>query len=130
MITEVKCEDIQDIIIKYFPDFKLSQSPFQKAIVYKLDDIIGFIVYSVMYERAEIDYIAVDERYRGKGVSQKLFDYLLLDLKCESISLEVNSNNRRAISFYVKNGFKEVSVRKNYFKDSDGILMIKKLEVK
>lgn len=130
MITEVKCEDIEDIILKYFPKFKLSLNPFQKAIIYKLDDIIGFIVYSIMYERAEIDFFAVDERYRGRGISQKLFDYLVESLKCDSISLEVNSNNKRAIGFYVKNGFKKVSIRKNYYKDSDGILMIKALEVK
>ena len=31
------------------------------------------------------------------------------------------------INFYLKNGFKEVTRRKNYYKDEDGILMIKKL---
>ena len=46
---------------------------------------------------------------------------------CESISLEVRSTNKRAISFYKKNGFKIVSIRKKYYDDSDGLLMVKEV---
>lgn len=131
MIVKTSIKDIYDIIVDFFPDFKVSSNPFQDVIVYKIDDeIVGFIIYSVIYERTEIDYIAVREDYRGKGVSKELLDYFLSSLdRCENVSLEVNCNNVRAINFYLKNGFKRVSVRKNYYDGSDGILMVKDLEV-
>ena len=44
-----------------------------------------------------------------------------------NITLEVRESNERARRFYLKNGFKEVTKRKNYYNDEDGILMIKNL---
>ena len=44
-----------------------------------------------------------------------------------NITLEVRESNLSAINFYKKNGFNEITKRKNYYKDENGILMLKNL---
>ena len=123
---------ILPFIKKYFPSFKFNDDPYEKLFCYKKNnEIIGFISYSVIYERAELNYIVTDEKYRRCGVAQKLLDYTLDDLKnnmVENFSLEVNVNNKEAISFYLKNGFKIKATRNNYYENNDAYLMV--LEVK
>ena len=129
IIKEVNSLEILDFTLKFFPGYKVSKNPFEKLYAYYIDDIIvGFIVYSIIYERAEIDYIAVDEKYRGSDIAQTLFDYFIdAASECESISLEVRCDNIRAIKFYLKNGFEIVSTKKKYYGDTDGFLMIKNM---
>ena len=89
------------------------------------DDIIAFLTYSFMYDRAEIDYIYVDLKYRKNGIAQALFNEMINNIGNVSISLEVNVNNEAAIEFYKKNGFKIVSKREKYYQDVDGYLMVR-----
>lgn len=89
------------------------------------DDIIAFLAYSFMYDRAEIDYIYVDLKYRKNGIAQALFNEMINNIGNVSISLEVNVNNEAAIEFYKKNGFKIVSKREKYYQGVDGYLMVR-----
>ena len=89
------------------------------------DDIIAFLTYSFMYDRAEIDYIYVDLKYRNNGIAQALFNEMINNIGNVSISLEVNINNKAAIDFYKKNGFKIVSKREKYYQGVDGYLMVR-----
>lgn len=129
MIKEVKLSEIIEYALKYFPNFKVFENPFEKVYAYfKNGKVIGFVACSIIYERAEIEYFAVDEKYRGKGIAQKLLDYLIFQIyDAFNISLEVRCNNERAINFYLKNGFEKASIRKNYYDKEDAYLMIKKL---
>ena len=43
--------------------------------------------------------------------------------KDETITLEVSSTNIGALTLYKKCNFKEVGIRKKYYKDSDAIIM-------
>ena len=45
----------------------------------------------------------------------------------DTISLEVKSDYIDAINFYLKNDFKKVSIRKKYYGNMDGYLMVKKV---
>ena len=133
MIEKVNDLDlVLPFIRKYFLNFRYDSNPYERMFCYKKNNkIIGFISYSIIYERAELNYIVVDEKYRRKGIAQKLLDFALDDLKnnmVENFSLEVNVNNKVAIKFYLKNGFEIKTVRSNYYKDSDAYLMV--LEVK
>lgn len=105
--------------------------PYAKWLVYKDDNtIFGVINYSIIYERAELNYILVLPNYRRKNIASKLLENMLLDLKknnVEMITLEVNINNINAISLYKKYGFKTVNVRKNYYKNEDAYLMLKEV---
>ena len=133
MIEKVNDLDlVLPFIRKYFLNFRYDSNPYERMFCYKKNNkIIGFISYSIIYERAELNYIVVDEEYRRKGIAQKLLDFVLADLKnnmVENFSLEVNVNNKEAISFYLKNGFEIETIRSNYYEDGDAYLMV--LEVK
>ena len=133
MIEKVNDLDlVLPFIRKYFLNFRYDSNPYERMFCYKKNNkIIGFISYSIIYERAELNYIVVDEEYRRKGIAQKLLDFVLADLKnnmVENFSLEVNVNNKDAIKFYLKNGFEIKTVRSNYYEDGDAYLMV--LEVK
>ena len=83
-----------------------------------------------MYDRIEIEYIYTNLDYRNQNIASKLLNYLIelgVDNNCSNITLEVRCSNVNAINFYEKNGFKKVSIRKNYYNGEDGILMIRKL---
>ena len=106
---------------------------FKKIKVYVLDnEIIGFIDYSIIYERAEVNYIYVDKNYRNKGIASLLLREMFDSVKDKNIlnaSLEVNKNNNAAINLYQKNGFKIEATRKNYYKNGDdAYLMIRVIE--
>lgn len=112
--------------------FLKSDNPYSRVVVYQKDSkILGAIIYSIIYERAELDQIAVVKSIIRTGIGGKLMEYFLRDVKqngCEEISLEVFEKNKPAIKLYKKYGFEEVAVRKNYYPNGDGILMTKKVK--
>lgn len=123
MIKEIDFD--LEFVHMFFPNASNDNNPYEKNYGYFLDDkLVGFLSVSVIYDRAEINYIAVLEEYRKHGIAQELFDFFLSHSTVNSVSLEVRSDNNMAINFYLKNGFKKVSIRKNYYKDVDGILML------
>ena len=127
MIKEVNPKEINDFILKFFPSYMISSDPFEKVYVYIDGDIIGFISCSIIYERCEINYVAVEKKYRRKGIAQKLLEFVINNNRPESVSLEVKADNYEAINFYLENGFEKVSIRENYYGSVDGYLMVKKV---
>lgn len=113
-------------------NFKLDT--FSKCLVFIYDTkIIGFISYSIIYDRAEIIDIIIDDKYRNNGYGKHLITNVIEDCinnKCTNITLEVNENNINAINFYKKMDFNIVATRKNYYGNDSAYLMEKKLEVK
>ena len=124
-------------LAKYYEEFNINNvdifetSPFINIYVYEKDNnVVGFINYSIMYDRAELNYIYVEKEYRKYGIATELMNFFIDDIiknKCKNITLEVAENNIPGIELYKKFGFSEVAKRKNYYKDSDGILMMKEL---
>ena len=98
-------------------------------IVAKLkDEIIGFAGIKLMIDEADIMNIVVKKDYRNQGVGTFLLKELIelckkLNLNC--ITLEVMQENYPAIHLYKNFGFKQCGIRKNYYKDKDGIIMKK-----
>ncbi len=115
------------------PNYIIDEAELKKiSKVYLKDDkIIGYISYQIMYERAELNYIFVKEEERKKGIASKMLEYMLNNLKeecIETIDLEVNSLNKKAINLYQKYGFKTVNIRKKYYNGIDGFLMLKEVK--
>lgn len=106
-----------------------SSNPFSKRVEYIIDNkSIGYLEYSLIYDRMEVDNINVLEEYRGQGIGTKLMAYLVsmaIDLRVVNITLEVRISNEIARNLYKKFGFREVALRKYYYGDEDGILMEK-----
>ena len=108
-------------ISEFFPNYTVENSPYENIYCYKIGDkIVGFISYSVIYERAELNYIAIHKQYRRKGIG-------LINNMVENFSLEVNVNNKVAINFYLKNKFEIKATRHNYYADGDAYLMVRKV---
>ncbi len=109
----------------------ISNNPFLREIIYFEDDKeLGFLKYSLMYDKMEIDNIEVLDNYRHQGIGTKLMSYLIsiaIEEKVVSITLEVRLSNETARNFYKKFGFREVALRKFYYGDEDAILMEKQV---
>ena len=96
--------------------------------------IIGYIIAMPSIGSADILIVTVHKDFKRKGYGSTLILRLLNELSkknIRSIFLEVRKSNFPAISLYLSLGFKEISVRKNYYtKNSnqnsikeDGIMM-------
>ena len=133
MIRKYRDEDINlinELGKKLHDNYYFNKTKFVDAFVVEEDKFIGFITYSVIYDRAEIIDIIITEEERKKGYASMLVNAVIneaLSKDLENITLEVNCNNEAAINLYKKLGFEVASIRKNYYKDNDGYLMIKDL---
>ena len=96
---------------------------FGKYLFYVEDKkIIGYIYYSDIYDRAEINQIEVDVSHRNCGKASILLKKAI-ELVDKSITLEVKIDNFPAIHLYEKYGFEKKAIRKGYYNGIDGILM-------
>ena len=101
-------------------------NPFKRYIgYYSSGCIVGYICYSVMYDRAEICDVFVVSDMRNRKIGSFMLEYLIdLVSSCVyNITLEVSVLNAGAIALYKKYGFKEVAIRRGYYNGVDGILM-------
>ena len=110
---------------------EFSTNPYLKIITYvEKDKIIGFLLYSLIYDRIEIEQFEVITKERGKGIGDKLLKYLIEKYKnsdIKNITLEVKEDNIVAINLYKKYGFQKVSTREKYYDGINGLLMEKTL---
>ena len=110
---------------------EFSTNPYLKILTYvEKDKIIGFLLYSLIYDRIEIEQFEVTTKERRKGIGNKLLNYLIekyQDNSIKNITLEVKEDNIAAINLYKKYGFKKVSTREKYYDGINGILMEKTL---
>lgn len=121
MIKENNDINLINSFLKKF-DTKTDENPYRKYITY---DDKALLVYSEIYDRLEIDYIYVLEEYRNEGIASKLLEYLFSKYNY-SCSLEVRCDNDNAIKLYKKFDFEIITIRKNYYGNIDGYLMIRK----
>ena len=102
-------------------------------IIYKLidnDEEIGFIETVPSVDILDITNVFVKEEHRGKGYSKLLLDYVIENNSNLKLMLEVSVNNHIAINLYKKFDFREIHIRKNYYKDgSDAIIMEREKDV-
>ena len=105
---------------------ELENNPFAKILIY-LDnnEIIGYLYYSDIYDRVEINQIEINFIHRNCGKGTKLLEYLIKTVD-KNITLEVNKENIPAIKLYKKFDFIEVAIRPGYYNGVDGILMERK----
>ena len=93
------------------------------------NNILGFVAILNTPIDIEISNIVVRKQYRHTGIGQQLlnrvFEYAI-EMNKELVTLEVNEHNQHAISLYLKNGFEEVSRRKQYYKGIDDAIFMKK----
>jgi [ribosomal protein S18]-alanine N-acetyltransferase len=84
---------------------------------------IGFAVSRMAADEAEILSIAIDDGYRGRGLSHDLLLTHLGHLAghgVRTIFLEVEENNQPARRLYERSGFTIVGHRERYYRQSEG----------
>lgn len=131
MIREIEVKDLDSVnkILNYF-NFNINPSDLNKdffnSIVYEENGIKGIMVYDLIYDRIEIEYIIVESSERRQRIATKMVEYIEKKYKyIQNITLEVRESNIGAIKFYESIGFRRVSIRKNYYGNENGILMMK-----
>ena len=115
-------------------DYKFNLDVFSSCMVCEQNgEIVGFITYSIIYDRAEIVDAYVDARYRRKKYGSRLLGKIIDECKkhnCNNITLEVNQLNQPALNFYYKYGFKIVSNKARYYNNGRDDAYVMELEMK
>lgn len=102
---------------------ELENNPFAKYLIYKEENkVIGYLYYSDIYDRAEINQFEIEKSHRNCGKGKKLLNKML-EVVDKDITLEVKKDNEPAIHLYKSVGFVEKAIRKGYYQGIDGILM-------
>lgn len=126
MIEEVYGVQFSELLSTDYVNKELTVNPYAHFLVYKINSkIVGYLYYSLIYDRLEINQIEVLEEYRHKGIGSKLLEFLI-DNEPYGITLEVRKDNYNAINLYKKYNFVAVSIRKGYYSGVDGVLMERK----
>jgi ribosomal-protein-alanine N-acetyltransferase len=92
-------------------------------------DILGYISISFDGSQGEILNFCVKKDNQHKGIGTKLLAYAINMLHSKgamSFILEVRESNINAINLYLKFGFKKISIRKNYYSNSENALVLLK----
>ena len=92
--------------------------------------VIAYVIGRVIAPEGEIYRIATDPAFRRRGIAYRLLDYAV---KCEKgrglecLFLEVRESNIPAKNLYKSYGFKEMGIRKSYYKDpvENAVLMVR-----
>ena len=80
--------------------------------------VMGYCLYQVMFEQAEILRIGTHPDYQRQGIASQLFDRLNSDLvqsQVESLLLEVRADNVPAIALYEQQQFAVIHKRTGYY---------------
>ena len=94
-------------------------------------ELIGFAGLVYIEDEADVNRVAVHPLYRNKGIAGKCLSAVLDDARragAGSIMLEVREANRSAISLYKDCGFRVISKRRNYYRETGENALIMKLE--
>ena len=86
------------------------------------DQIIGYAIYHVVVDEAEILNIAIAKPFQGKGYGRVLLDHVIavVTKKAKRLFLEVRMSNDSAIELYNNTGFVEICLRENYYQTANG----------
>ena len=130
MIEEIKdIKLIESLFKKYKEKYNPIINDYTFILSYKMDNkYVGFLIYQVLYEAAEIIDIFVLDEYRNIGIGKALINKMLENKQIEKVTLEVKKDNKNAIMLYNSLGFKPVSIRKGYYEGVDAILMLKEVK--
>ena len=123
-IINVLGEKLHNNFIKTFHIETEINNDLAIVLVCELDNkIVGYIYAINLIDNFDLLSIFVSEDYRNNSVGKMLVTKLQEIIKDKPILLEVSNKNINAIDLYTKMGFETINVRKNYYEDSDALIM-------
>lgn len=91
-------------------------------------ELIGFLTSIIIVEEVTITNIAINENFRGNGLSKYLLKYLIALYIHYEFFLEVRQSNIVAINLYKSFGFEEIYIRENYYTNpKENAIIMKKI---
>lgn len=84
------------------------------------EDLIGYIIFHITEDFTDIYKIFIRDNDKRKGYATDLLNKVIELAKrynSKKIMIEVRSKNVSAINFYKNNGFEQISIRKDYYKN-------------
>ena len=119
--------------IKNFQD--CIEKGYYSLVLKEVEQVIGFAILSVSIEESHLLNIGLTASKRGQGLGRELLEKIIMAAEVmgsKKIFLEVRISNVIAIDLYKTSGFKEIGIRKNYYRTKEGredaILMSKSLK--
>jgi ribosomal-protein-alanine N-acetyltransferase len=94
------------------------------------DKIRGYVLATVVLDEANIDRVAVKDKYRGQKIASNLIKSLEKELTSKGVKtvlLEVRRSNIPAISLYSSLGYVKIAERKNYYENREDALIFNKI---
>jgi ribosomal-protein-alanine N-acetyltransferase len=85
-----------------------------------MERVVGYAIFWVIGDFAELGDFAVRKEYRGKGIGDVLLEGVIdicKVLSIKSLFLEVRESNSAAQGLYLKKGFAEIMRRQSYYSD-------------
>ena len=105
-----------------------SNNIFLKAV--SEEKIVGFLIAEDLIDSYNLLLIAVREEFKNQNIATKLIkklENIAKNKNIEKIWLEVKENNFPAINLYKKNDFKNIYLRRNYYKSGENALIFEKI---
>lgn len=142
IIEPAKIDDIEQIVAIEKESFTdpWTKENFEKELQLKFshffvckekENVLGYIVFWSIGEEGNIMNIAVKKEYRGIGIGKMLLNYIIefsRERNIKQIFLEVREKNLIAKKLYRSLGFKINQIRKNFYGNENGIVMVKTLK--
>ena len=104
-------------------NYELNENPYAILLVADYKGVIcGFIDFWITFDVAQVNQIAVLSSLRKKGIGQVLMQDMInrvTNAGVNKITLEVRTQNDKAIALYEKFGFKEALIKKGYYDNGD-----------
>lgn len=128
-------EEIKDILQTNFDNFwnfeifkqeLVNTNSIYLVLRYK-NEIVCFGGIKIILDEANVMDIVTKKDKRNHGFAKILLNELIKlskEKNCKSITLEVNENNKIAIHLYETLNFKQVGLRKKYYKGTDNAILM------
>ncbi len=87
------------------------------------DEPVGFVVWRLAADEAEIITIGVRSRFRRQGIGRSLVEYVeraAAERDARRLVFEVAIDNIAALRLYRRNQYREVGRRQAYYRDAQG----------
>ena len=107
----------------------LSQFGVGVLIVLQNHKVIGYCIYSIVFELAEVLRIAICPDFQRQGIGKMLLNetcQFAKDKNAERILLEVRSDNIKAIGLYQNQGFCHIDTRPCYYDNQVDALILQR----
>ena len=93
-------------------------------------EVVGYVGSQTVRQEADMMNIAVADSHRRRGIAKMLVEELIRQLDAYQLTLEVRASNAPAISLYEALGFRQVGLRKNYYRKPKEVALILRKEWK